>query len=136
MFVLVSPFQCASLSQEHFPCAADTWLPTFNYDLGGTPAYDATILALNEAMAGCVWCNGVTAATLPPWVLASWPTAPPVGSQGALFMIYVPFERFAAILVCWERQIAGGWPVPGGTAMQGVVAGGGLVAAAVTPAPP
>lgn len=73
--------------QEHFPCAADAWLPIFDYDIGGTVEYDATILALNEAMTGCVWCNAVYATALPSWVTTSWPTAPPLGSQGALFLM-------------------------------------------------
>lgn len=87
-------------------------------------------------MTGCLWLNAIHAAVLPAWVTASWPTAPPAGSQGAVFLMYVPFERFAAIFVCWECEVAGGWPVLGGTAMQGMVAGGGVLAAAIGPAMP
>lgn len=111
------PFKFCLSQDLDGDCTVRTWLPIWNFGLGGSADYDAAIQDLNFAMTGCVWCPTVQAAVLPPWVLSQWPTAPASGSEGACFLMYVPFPRFAAILVCWERETGGGFAVPGGTAM-------------------
>ena len=105
---------CVCVFQDSLHC--NTWLPVYNHDLGGSEAYDAAILELNEALGGSIWCDNVRA-TAPQWVAAQWPSAPTAAAEGSACLMIVHHPRIAAILVCWERETAGGWPLPGGTAM-------------------
>lgn len=95
---------------------AGCWLPSWNYDLGGTVEYDEAVLWLDQRLQLVVWYPRALSGALAAQIRAHAPSLPAAGSHGAFFFLYLQESNVAMLLVSWEPENAHGWPVQAGTA--------------------